>query len=273
MPAAKELDPDASPAARFGADLRKYRLEAGLSQTRLGKDAGYSKSRIGNVERGDEAPTREMIVKLEEVLGLDGELLQHWPAISGGAGPDWFRPWPPIERRAHSILTYAAMAFPGLVQTEDYARALFAGEPNTTPKQVEDALTARLERQTIFKRAKPPGYLAVLDEGLLYRPIGDGDVVRRQLDHVIKMVEQRLIAVQILPYDARCTAATTGPIVLALEDGVPIAGLLENALQGRVITDADEIARLIDRLDTIRRSALPQHLSVKLIKERVDKWN
>ncbi|MFG1702764.1 Scr1 family TA system antitoxin-like transcriptional regulator [Nonomuraea sp. M3C6] len=271
MPAAKELDPTAGPAARFGVDLRKYRLAAGMNQTNLGKVAGYSKSRIGNVERGDEKPTHEMIIKCEEALGLSGELLLHWPNIHGSGSPEWFREWPPIERRAETIMTFAAMNFPGLVQTEEYARAVFEGEPNAMPEQVEESVKSRLERQKIFQRSKPLKYLAVLDEGLLNRPLGAAGVLLRQLEHLIRMVEQRLVSVQLLPYEARCAAATAGMMVLAMEDGVPIAGSVESALRGSVVHDPKEIAALVDRLDTIRRSALPEHLSIRRIKERAER--
>ncbi|SDJ56271.1 helix-turn-helix domain-containing protein [Nonomuraea jiangxiensis] len=271
MPALKELDPTVGPAARFGADLRKYRLAAGMNQSELGKAAGYSKSRIGNVERGDEKPTREMIIKCEEVLGLNGELLLHWPNIHGKGSPEWFREWPPIERRADAIMTFAAMNFPGLVQTEEYARAVFEGEPNATPELVEESVKSRLERQAIFNRGKPLNYLAVLDEGLLYRPLGGDGVVLRQLEHLIRMVEQRLISVQLLPYEARCAAATAGLMVLALEGGVPIAASVESALRGTVVHDPKEVAALVRRLDTIRRSALPEHLSIRRFKERVER--
>ncbi|MEV4573919.1 helix-turn-helix transcriptional regulator [Nonomuraea jabiensis] len=70
MPAPKKLDPTASPAARFGADLRKYRYDAKWTQAQLAERIGYSKSRIGNVERGDENPTRELIELCEKALGL-----------------------------------------------------------------------------------------------------------------------------------------------------------------------------------------------------------
>jgi transcriptional regulator with XRE-family HTH domain len=102
MPAPKELDPTAGPTARFGAELRKYRYAAKLTQEQLAGRIGYSKSRIGNVERGDENPTRELIELCEKALGLEGALLTYWPAISGHRMPDWFRQWPPIERKAES---------------------------------------------------------------------------------------------------------------------------------------------------------------------------
>jgi transcriptional regulator with XRE-family HTH domain len=273
MPAPKELDPTAGPTARFGAELRKYRYAAKLTQEELARRIGYSKSRIGNVERGDENPTRELIELCEKALGLEGVLLTYWPAISGNRVPEWYRQWPPIERRAEQIISVAPLIVPGLAQTEEYARVLFIGEPDSTPQQVEEAIQARLERQTIFNRPTPPQYLAVMDEGLLYRPIGDGSVMRRQLEHLIAMAENNWFNVQLIPYEALCTAMLVGPVVLAQEDGVPIAAYVESALHGRVVDKPDEIKRLVSRLECVRKAALPEYLSIQRIKERVTAWN
>ncbi|MEO3791305.1 helix-turn-helix transcriptional regulator [Nonomuraea sp. B10E15] len=273
MPAPKELDPTAGPAARFGADLRKHRYAAKLTQAELADRIGYSKSRIGNVERGDENPTHELIELCEQALGLDGALLTHWPAISGNRVPEWYRPWPPIERKAEQIISVAPLIVPGLAQTEEYARAIFTGEPDATPQQVEEAVQARLERQTIFNRPNPPQYLAVMDEGIMYRPIGDGSVTRRQLEHLITMAENNWFSVQLIPYEALCTAVLVGPVVLAQENGVPIAAYVESALHGRVIDKPEEIKRLVNRLECVRKAALPEYLSMQRIKERVAAWS
>lgn len=273
MPAPKELDPTASPAARFGADLRKYRYTAKLTQAQLADLIGYSKSRIGNVERGDENPTRELIELCENALGLEGSLLTHWPAISGDRMPEWYRQWPPIERKADQIISVAPLIVPGLAQTEEYARAIFTGEPDATPQQVEEAVQARLERQTIFNRPTPPRYLAVVDEGILYRPVGDGSVTRRQLEHLITMAENNWFSVQLVPYEALCTAVLVGPVVLAQENGMPIAAYVESALHGRVIDKPDEIKRLVSRLECVRKTALPEYLSMQRIKGRVAAWS
>lgn len=273
MPPLKELDPTASPTARFGAELRKYRLAANLTQSQLADRIGYSKSRIGNVERGDENPTRELIELCEKALGLEGALLTYWPAISGKGMPDWYRQWPPIERKADQIISVAPLIVPGLAQTEEYARAIFSGEPDATPQQVEEAVHARLERQAIFVRPEPPQYLAVIDESILYRPIGDGSVTRRQLEHLIVMAENNWFSVQLVPYEASCTAVLVGPVVLAQENGVPIAAYVESALHGRVVDKPEEIKRLVARLECVRKAALPEYLSMQRIKGRVAAWS
>ena len=273
MPPLKELDPTASPTARFGAELRNYRLAANLTQSQLADRIGYSKSRIGNVERGDENPTRELIELCEKALGLEGALLTYWPAISGKGMPDWYRQWPPIERKADQIISVAPLIVPGLAQTEEYARAIFSGEPDATPQQVEEAVQARLERQAIFVRPEPPKYLAVVDEGILYRPVGDGSVTRRQLEHLIVMAENNWFSVQLVPYEASCTAVLVGPVVLAQENGVPIAAYVESALHGRVVDKPEEIKRLVGRLECVRKAALPEYLSMQRIKGRVAAWS
>ncbi|WP_158558027.1 helix-turn-helix domain-containing protein [Spongiactinospora gelatinilytica] len=273
MPAPKELDPTIGPAARFGAALRQHRIEAGLTQVQLADVIGYSKSRIGNVERGDENPTRQLVELCERALGLDGELLAHWPAVSGKGVAEWFRQWPPIEQRADKLLTTAPLIVPGLVQTEEYARATFAGEPDATPQKVEEAVQARMARQAIFDGSTPPHFLAVLDEGILYRPIGNGSVTLRQLKHLITLTDAAWFTLQVLPYEAACTAMLAGSVLLAQKNGTTTAAYIESALHGRVIDQPDQIKRVVDRLECVRSTALPEYLSVQRIKERVAAWN
>ncbi|MFI0417191.1 Scr1 family TA system antitoxin-like transcriptional regulator [Spongiactinospora sp. 9N601] len=273
MPAPKKLDPTVGPAARFGAALRQYRIEAGLTQVQLADVVGYSKSRIGNVERGDENPTRQLVELCEKALGLDGELLAHWPAVSGKGVAEWFRQWPPIEQRADKLLTTAPLIVPGLVQTEEYARAIFAGVPHTTPQKVEEAVQARVARQAIFDGPTPPHFLAVLDEGILYRPVGNSSVTLRQLEHLIELTATEWFTIQLLPYEAACTTMLAGSILLAQEKGTTTAAYVESALHGRVVDKPDQIKQVMDRLERVRSAALPDYLSVQRIKERVASWN
>ncbi|MFC6682487.1 DUF5753 domain-containing protein [Nonomuraea ferruginea] len=187
--------------------------------------------------------------------------------------PDWFRQWPPIERKADQLITWAPLIVPGLVQTEEYARAIFEGEPHKSPQQVEELVNARIERQAIFDRPTPPQFLAVMDEGILYRPVGDDSVTRHQLEHLINLAENKWFTVQLLPYAARCTAVLVGSALLAQENGVPIAAYVESAVHGRVVDSPGDIKRLVDRLELIRSAALPAYLSVQRIKERVAAWS
>jgi len=270
MPAPKDLDPTASVTARLGYDLRKHRQKAGLTQTALAEKIGYSPSTVGSVERGQLTPSKDFLEACEKALGLlDGELLAHWPAISGAGRPKWFQAWQPHEEQAERLLTFAPLVVPGLLQTEEYARAILTGEPQTTPEQVDQTVALRMERQVIFNRPVPTQILAVIDEGVLSRPIGDEAITRRQIQHLIDLAELPHITIQLLPYDSYCTAGLLGPMVLAVKRGSIHAAYVESALEGRVVISPYELGQLTTRLDAIRQAALPAHLSIKRLRERV----
>ncbi|MFG1682268.1 helix-turn-helix domain-containing protein [Nonomuraea sp. NPDC049269] len=270
----KDLDPDAGPLARFGCELRKLRIDKGLTLEQLADRVGFSPSLVGSVERAARNPSKDFTERCEEALGLSGELLARWPSISRERSPKWFRPWLEIEQSATVLRTWQPLIVPGLLQTTDYARAIFNGKPGTTKEQAEEALTARMERQAIFARSNPPMFWAVLDEGILYRPIGGEAVTRHQFEHLIALAESTRITIQVLSYSALSTTGLLGGFVLAQANGMPDAAYLESAGQGQVRDAPDEVADLSVRYEAIRAEALPQHVSLKLIKERLmAAWN
>jgi transcriptional regulator with XRE-family HTH domain len=103
MPVTRELDPGASPLAFFGAELRRARAAAGLSQEQLGQRIGYSAALVGKVETGERAPSRDFAKRCDQALpSADGlfvrlhALTQRWD----GGYPSWFAEWVEAEHRA-----------------------------------------------------------------------------------------------------------------------------------------------------------------------------
>ena len=189
MPAIRELDPTAGPLDFFGAEVRRWRNAAGLSQEQLGQRIGYSGALVGKVETGDRAPSLDFAEGCDRALptadGLFGrlyELARHWD----GGYPSWFTEWVEAERRAITLRTWQPLLVPGLLQTPDYARALFlAWHGSDSDDQVDQLVNARIERQAIFQPPDPPSLWAVLDEGVLRRRIGSGPTMRDQLLHLL----------------------------------------------------------------------------------------
>lgn len=119
--------------------------------------------------------------------------------------PAWFRVFPGLEQAATMIRGYEPHCVPGLLQTEDYARALTtAGYPNATPEEIERRVALRMARQRILTRPDPPRLWAVIDEAVLRRPAGNPALMRAQFDHLTGAASQPNITLQVLPF-------TTGP--------------------------------------------------------------
>lgn len=264
-----------SPKEYFAAEFRRRRKEAGLSQKELADRIGWSVSLVSMVELTHRKAPREMTEKIDKVLKLDGALTNLWDLVShvGSQLPDWFRPWIEIEREAETLRAWHPLVVTGLLQTRDYAEAILRGEPRITPEQLEEYVTARMERQTILDRANRPMLWAVIDEGVLLRPVGADDVMAAQLRHLVEMGERPDIAIQILPLDARTTSGINGGFVLAhARRGVVNAAYIESAGAGQVTDRPDEVAALALRYEAIRVEALSQRESLKLIKETTKKW-
>jgi transcriptional regulator with XRE-family HTH domain len=128
VPLTRELDPTAGPLDFFGAEVRRWRTAAGLSQEQLGQKVGYSGAQVGKVETGERTPSPDFVEYCDRALPDAGglfariyELARRWD----GSYPSWFTEWVEAERRAISLHTWEPLLIPGLLQTPDYARALF----------------------------------------------------------------------------------------------------------------------------------------------------
>ncbi|WP_424531857.1 helix-turn-helix domain-containing protein [Sphaerisporangium viridialbum] len=272
MPAPRELDPSASPQALFGYELRRHRTAAGWTMEQLAQKICFSLALVGMVETARRTPSRDFAERCDEALKLDGALLRLWPFINRASTPAWFRPWLDVEREAGTLHTWQPLIVPGLLQTEEYARAILLGEPRVSPEQVEDHVAARIERQRVFERPEPPMFWAVLDEGVLRRPVGSAQVMTDQLTRLLEAGTLPYITIQVLPLSAYSTTGLEGGFIIAQTRGVPDTVYLESAGHGQVVDRAEAVEDLTTRYEVIRAEALPQRASLDLIRETIERW-
>lgn len=272
MSAGSDLAPAVAPEVAFGLEVRRLRHAEGWSLEALGTRVGYSGTMVGYYERAKRPVPEEFVTAAEHAFGLSGELLALWKAINPKVAPTWFRQWPRIESAALTIRTWQPLVVPGLVQTEDYARALLRAEPGATVDQVEESLETRLQRQTIFRRARPPMYAAVMDEGVLHRPIGGKAVMREQLKRLIALMDHPRITLQIVPLEVGATPGLLGGFTIAQLPEGPDAAYLETASHGQVTDRVDEVRGISLRYDTIRAWAHPLHVTRAVICELIERY-
>lgn len=273
MPKESDLYPSESPTALFGFELRRHRKARGWSQIRLSKAIPYSVGTISMIETASRGPSEEFARHCDEALEAEGALIRLWPMVSHTAAPTWFRPWLDVEATAEALRSWEPLMVPGLFQTEDYARAILSGEPGAGPEQVEEQVTARMERQNILRRANPPMLWVVLDEGILHRPISSSAVMSAQLNHLVELAQTPRITIQILPLSAYSTPGLLGGFVIAQTQGVADTAYIESAgILGRVTERPEDVSALTFRYEGIRAEALPQRESLKLIKEAIQQW-
>jgi transcriptional regulator with XRE-family HTH domain len=268
-PGVRELltGPDApSVPALFAAELRRYRVEAHLTQDELAQRVYCSSGLVSMIETGRRSPNKDFTKRCDEVLGTGGALMRLWPLLTREAYPSWFRPFVEMEAAATAIHEFEVQAVPGLLQTADYARTVIgASWPPNTPDETDRQLAARLERQEILDRPSPPLLWAVLDEGVLRRPVGTPDVMRAQLQHLLKMAQRQHIRLQIMPFTCGVHAAMDGSFfVLDLPNREHVV-YVEGPGAGRLLIAPDVVTQLRLRFDALRGLARSPDDSANMI--------
>jgi transcriptional regulator with XRE-family HTH domain len=275
----RDNDQDGTPQGVFGAELRYYRERAGLSQTDLAALVNVSHDVISKIETGERPPAKDFPERLDAVPELDsrGGLTRLWSNLRKGlrhrAVPGWFQPWTHFEAQAATLRSYEPLLVPGLLQTEDYARAILAARPGGKHDDLDDQVAARIGRQAILARADPPQLWCVVDEGVLHRCIGGPKVMFDQLEHLADLAENPQTTIQVIPASAGAHAGLLGGFVIADLDGSPGMVYLETAAEGQIADSPAIVAHAMLRFDALRSEALPRAASRDLImKVAAEKW-
>ncbi|MFG3117820.1 Scr1 family TA system antitoxin-like transcriptional regulator [Streptomyces sp. NPDC048197] len=255
-------------AALFGLRVRRLRGAAGLTQSELGKRAHTHSTRINQIERTTGAkPTLKLAQALDTALNADGLLVDLWPYVYREAFPDWSRKFIELSERAVAIRTYAGQTVPGLLQTEDYARALLRrGRTLTGPAQLEERVAARLGRQARLTQSDRPDLCVVLDEAVLLRPIGGPTAMRNQLRRLLDAANEPHVTLQVLPFSSGEHDALGGSLtLLRLPDGSEVA-YTEGAEYGQLIEEQKDVKSFALTYDQVRALALPPNMSFDMIR-------
>jgi transcriptional regulator with XRE-family HTH domain len=259
--------------AMFSGELRRARARAGLTQDQLAERISYSPSLIAHVETGSRAPSADFAARADDALGTDGLLTRLQPLVRSEAYPAWFRDWVEIEREATALRWFEPLLIPGLLQTEDYARAVLqAAHPASTDGEVDRLVLARMDRQAVLARDDPPMLWVVIDEGVLTRPIGGPDVMRAQIDKLITAAQQPKIILQVIPTSSGAHAGLDGDFIIASFDGSPDVVYLNNALAGQVVERPTDVARVTLLYDILKTEALSTGASLDLARKACIQW-
>ncbi|MGP3971964.1 helix-turn-helix domain-containing protein [Streptomyces sp. 6N223] len=258
----RELDPGASPLAYFGSELRRLRQAVGQTQEETGRLVFLTGSQIGQFENAVLMPKREQVEMLDQAVEANGALLRTWPMISRSALPQWFQKQANVERKATEIYSWHTHLVHGLLQTEEYARAVLAAMHS---QNLDARVEARIERQAILRREDPPVVWAVISEAVLHQEIGGKAVMRRQLGHLLGFRENDLVNVQVLPFSAGVHAGLMGAFTLLRFGDMPDVAYDENYDGGTATVDPAKIRDRALRYDHLQAAALSIEGSAALI--------
>jgi transcriptional regulator with XRE-family HTH domain len=287
MTMARLSDRDRERLSLFVDELRAMREQRGWSRAELAAHAKYSESLIAMVESYDRAATQSLAKALDgafktagftpdapEQPGTPGTFERMWLKLRIISFPESFRPYAELEAKATVLRVSAHSLVPGLFQTEDYARAVLSTKPGATEAEIEINLSERLGRQQVLTREAPPPprLYALLDEGVLYRPVASASVMYEQFMRLIEMSRWPHVTVQVVPYAAGGHSGLLGGFILAESTSAPSIVFIDDILGGRVAEDDPTLSEVTLCFEALRSEALPKAASrdfmAKVAKER-----
>ncbi|MFH8692400.1 helix-turn-helix domain-containing protein [Streptomyces anulatus] len=267
-----DVDPDdesgAAVVAAVGRQIKAWREAAGMRACELGLALGYGEDLVYKVEGGRRIPRPEFMDGVDRAVGAGGKLAAMKSDLAEVRYPKKIRELAKLEAAAVEVLAYGNSSVHGLLQTTEYARALFSmRQPAYPQEEIERGVVARMARQAIFERSPAPTLGFVLEEVVLRRPLGGKMVLRRQLEHLLSMSELRNVTVQVMPMDREEHAGIDGEIqVLKFKDGTAV-GRSEGAFGGRPVSDPKHVRILDLRCGMIRAQALTPPESTAFIEQ------
>ncbi|GLX02980.1 helix-turn-helix transcriptional regulator [Microtetraspora sp. NBRC 16547] len=257
-----QTQPGSGPTALrilLGSQLRKLRENKGITRDEAGDLIRGSESKISRMELGrvgfkgrdvadlltfygvEEPEARAAVMDLVERANEPG-----WWHRFNDVLPTWFQAYVGLEEAASRIRTYEVQFVPGLLQTKEYARAVItAGAVGAAPEEIARRVDLRLGRQRVLDGEGGPTFWAVIDEAALRRPIGGIDVMRGQLQHLIDLMNQTSITIQIMPFSFGGHAAEGGAFsILRFQDAdLPDIVYVEQLASALYLDKRDEVDR------------------------------
>jgi transcriptional regulator with XRE-family HTH domain len=288
-----EVQPGSGPTVRrmlIGAQLRRLRTEQGISREEAGEAIRASAWKIHRLENGQVSFKERDVVDLLRLYGVadPGEVAAFvilareanqpgWWHHYGDVLPQWFRAYVDLESAAVMIRSYEAQFVPGLLQTEEYMRAVIQGALlDDTPDVAEQRVQLRLTRQKLLDREDAPRLWAVVDEAALRRPVGSREVMRTQLERLIEAAELPNVTLQVLPFAAGAHPAMVGAfsILRFPEPELPDVVYLEHLTNAIYLDKEDDVDQYLHVMETICvRAAAPDRtveLLSRILKESGD---
>jgi transcriptional regulator with XRE-family HTH domain len=240
----------------FGQQLKLFRERAGLTRAELGFRLGYG-DQITSVELGRRIPKPELIDRADEVLNAGGVLRAMKHEVARARYPAFFRDAARLEAEAVELHVYANQAVPGLLQTEEYARAVFKMmRPPLEEEVVGQRVAARLARQKVITKRPAPLVSFVIDESVLRRPIGGRDVLGGQLEQILLIGQNPTVEVQIMPLSQEENAGLAGPFTLTETKGGRRIAYVEVQNVSHVHTERHLVRGLEVKYGILRAQAL-----------------
>ena len=255
-----------NPATHFGRQMKKERVGHGWTLREFAVRTGINFSHLGRIENGHRPPTEAVALACDAAFPeRRGWFLEYYEE-SRTWMPAGFRDWPEVENKAATLRDWYPGILTGLLQTEDYARAVLSVAPGVSDEVVKARLTGRMARQQrVLMREDPPSAWFVIDEMSLYRRVGSPQVMAGQMRHLLEVAAMPKITLTVMP--AVVHPANESGFVIADD-----AAYTEHVMGGLVFTDPETVMSLALRFDTLRSESYRGSESLALIERLGGIW-
>ncbi|MBO4204560.1 helix-turn-helix domain-containing protein [Micromonospora echinofusca] len=262
---------------RLGAELRRQREAAGITIEVVAEHLECSASKISRIETGHTSATPRDVRDMLQIYGVSDEESEELVQIAREARQKgWWHPYSTVltgayvglEAAASSIRAYEQQVVPGLLQTEEYTKAMILGaRTDISAGQIDQMVRVRLGRQSLLSQDDPIDLWVVLDEAVVSRPVGGDAVMRAQLRHLVETANLPNVTIQLLPFEVGAHAGMDGSFAILdfPEAGDPDVVYAENATGGLFLEKSDELQKYIFIFDHIRAAAIRPDESIALI--------
>lgn len=264
---------------QLGSQLKHAREAADLTQLQIADVLGCSESKIYKIEAGDVGINRgDLLVMLEQykvtdakqretALDLQKQGKQRGWWAKYGAIPNAYAMYVGLESAATEMKNFELAVVPGLLQTEDYARAVMTAAWPDEPKEVQRRVELRMARQAALTEDPPIKFWGIVDEGVLRRQTGGPSVMRAQLKHLIDLMKRPNISLQVVPFSEGWHPGTVGSFhILEFPEAVhsPVAYIVSQA--GDIYLEReDDMRRVTLNFSHLQSAALSTSKSRELI--------
>ncbi|MFM9628524.1 MULTISPECIES: helix-turn-helix domain-containing protein [Streptomyces] len=263
-----EPDSDVDFLRCFGRQMKLLREAAGLTQAQLGERVGYGEAQIAAVEQGRRIPKPELIDAVDRAVGARGVLMAMKGEVAKARYPSFFRRYVELEGQAVELHAYISHVIKGLLQTEEYARAVFRmWRPLQDEEAIEQGVSTRMERQKLFGRRPAPLLSFVIDEHVLRRPLGGREVQRGQLEQLLIYGHQRNVEMQIMPTTLEEHAGLSGPFTLIHSNNQRRMAYMEVQGQSTLHADPKKVSPMEATYGVLRAQALTPRESLTFVEK------
>ncbi|SCD81258.1 Helix-turn-helix domain-containing protein [Streptomyces sp. BpilaLS-43] len=269
----KELNPDSSPQAAFGARLRRLREERGWIQDHLASLVGCTGRHISAIETGRKPPTLPFARRTDTALGLvasSDSFEREWREMKHGSLLEGFPEYVGYEGRAVEIRLFEIGLIPGLMQTPQYARTLADGDVqrgSITPEQAEERVSFLMERQAALVRPRPPMVLVVMDESCLHQAVGGPKVMDAQLQRLEEVASLPNWIIHVAPFGIGTRRAFNLPVNLLTLADRSVVAYAESQAQGHVERESSLVVSMLTAYHQLQGESLSQAASVAKISQ------